>query len=68
MADKPYQIQQVIEETPFDGVKPITMFRVSFMVGADGPFYERFPKGGFSILDADLKLSAFARDLATLRA
>ena len=62
-----YTIERVIEESGFEGDKPIAHMRVQFKVGDDGPFFERFRKEEFTPAAVEDKLSTFARDLKRMR-
>ncbi len=47
--------------------KPVEQVRVQFHVDDDGPFFQTFPKEGFTGYGAKQALEAFARELRQLR-
>jgi hypothetical protein len=55
-----YIITRITEEAGFAGGKPAATIRVEFMVGEDGPFFQRFPKDAFTDAAAQASLASFA--------
>jgi hypothetical protein len=62
-----FTITRVTEEPYLENGVAKARMLIEFKVGIDGPFFERFPKDGFDETTARLKLSAFARQLTSLR-
>jgi hypothetical protein len=61
------RVQQVIEEAAVDAQnRRVAVLRITFTVGAHGPFYERIPKAEFNPETMRAKLEEFARGLGRL--
>jgi hypothetical protein len=61
-------ISRVQEETNFDGNgQPIAQVRVTFKVGADGPFTKLYDRTSFNASEARRDIDNFARELESLR-
>jgi len=68
MSDYTVKIVNAVDEHTFDeNGKTLEKVRVTFRVGADGPFVRRFTKDEFSGYQAKAALEAFATELRTLR-
>ena len=64
MLDQDVKITGTFEDARLDeSGRRVPVIRVTFKVGAFGPFVEHFPKDGFSQLERDNKLNAFAREV-----
>jgi hypothetical protein len=62
------RVVAMAEETTYDErFKPVSMVRVSYMVGDDGPFTALFPKDGFTGDAARAELETRAREFRALR-
>lgn len=55
-----YVIIDITEEPRFERGRPTADLRVQFMVGDDGPFFERFPKAQTEARDIATRLRAVA--------
>lgn len=62
-----YQIVSITEEPQTRDGEYSPDIRVQFMVGKDGPFFERFRKSEYSATAAAQRLGDFARDVKQLR-
>mgnify|MGYP001617187512 FL=1 len=67
MADDIKIIKQDEELLFGDNGKLVEQVRVSFKVGDDGPFLQRFPKAGYSAGTVKMALEAFAHELRQVR-
>lgn len=65
---EPIAIQRIQEETNFDADgKPVAQVRVTFKIGADGPFSKLYNRATFNASTARREIDDFARELASLR-
>lgn len=66
MLDADVKVTRTQEDRRIDTLGKITnIIRVEFMVGAHGPFVERFDKDVYSAIVRDQKLNDFAREVRT---
>lgn len=64
MLDADVKIRHQMEDSRFDARNErVAYVRVEFMVGEDGPFFERFDRESFTEQTRDSKLNALAREL-----
>lgn len=63
-----YIITSIIEEPRLENGKPVGKLRIEFMVGVDGPFFERFDKEATTDYDIRARLTTFAQLLRSVRA
>lgn len=65
---EPITIVRTNEETEFDdNGRPVPKIRVTFKIGADGPFSKSYDRAAFNGDAARRDLETFARELETLR-
>ncbi len=64
MLDDDVKIVRTTEQRLYDAaLRETVLVRVEFTVGGHGTFVEKFPKDGYTALQRDEKLNAFAREV-----